>query len=368
MAERTEAPTGRRLQEAREQGQVPFSIELNAAAGLLLAAVLIGRPGRMLVINMATVMKDVLIKLPSAAATREWLGELIMQQLMLLLPQISVIVLLLLVGGVSVTFAQTKFLFAKKRIGFDLKKLNPINGFKRLFSLNGLIQLIKGILKLGIVGFIVYRFLLKNQSTFLGLVQMDMRAAVNEWASLVLALFFRVGGAYLILAAADFAYQWWDTRRSLKMTKEEVKEDRKRSEGNPQVKSRIRSKQMAFARQRMFANVPKADVVIVNPTHLAIALGYDADTMQAPVVLAKGALKVAERIRSIAEDKDIPVIQNVPLTRALYGVVEVDQQIPPDFYMAIAEILAQVYRLKGKRPGHRPSVQTAAYQSQVNAG
>jgi len=366
MADRTEAPTPRRLQEAREQGQVAYSRELNAAAGLLLAAVLMGNPIRLLIVNLGVAMKDVLIKLPAAEASTKWLGELVREEVLLMLPQLALIILAFLVCGVGVTFAQTKLMFAKKRLGFDLKKINPIDGFKRIFSLMGLVELLKGILKLGIVGYIVYRFLQSEQHRLLNLVQMDMRAAVEEWGSLVLALFFRVGGAYLLLAAADYAYQLWETKKSLRMTKEEVKEDRKRSEGDPFLKSRIRAKQTAFARQRMFANVEKADVVIVNPTHLAIALGYESDKMQAPVVLAKGAYKVAERIRKLATEKNIPVIQNVPLARALYAAVEVDQQIPPEFYIAVAEILAQVYKLKARRPGQKPSIQTAAYTSQMN--
>jgi flagellar biosynthesis protein FlhB len=367
MPERTEAPTGRRLQEAREQGQVPYSREINAAVGLLVSAVLLGNQGRLLLINLGIAMKDILIRLPDAQASGEWLSELAVESLQLLLPQLAVIILTLLVVGVSVTFAQTRFLFASKRLGFDLKKLNPISGLKRMFSLTGLVELFKGLLKLVIVGFIVYRFLESNQTSLLNLIQMDMRSALNQWGELVLALFFRVGGAYLLLAGADYAYQLWDNKRSLKMSKEDVKEDRKRSEGDPLIKSRIRSKQMAFARQRMFANIPKADVVIVNPTHLAIALGYEAEKMQAPVVLAKGAYKVAERIRELATERDIPVIQNVPLARGLYASVEVDQQIPPEFFMAIAEILAQVYKLKARRPGQKTSIQTAAYQSQMGA-
>jgi len=363
MAERTEAPTGRRLKEAREQGQVAYSRELNAAGGLLLAAVLMGSPVRTLIYNLGTGMKAVLTSLPAAQANSQWIGQLMSDQIGLLLPQLTVIILAFLVTGVSITFAQTRLMFATKRLGFDLKKINPLSGVKRIFSLTGLVELFKGILKLGIVGFIVYRFLQSQQTALLNMLQMDMRSAVELWGSLVLTLFFRVGGAYLLLAAADYAYQLWQTNKSLRMTKDEVKEDRKQSEGDPFLKSRIRSKQMAFARQRMFANVTKADVVIVNPTHLAIALGYEADRMQAPVVLAKGAYKVAQRIRDLATEKDIPVIQNVPLARALYAAVEVDQQIPPEFYMAIAEILAQVYKLKARRPGQKPSMQAAAYSA-----
>jgi flagellar biosynthetic protein FlhB len=165
---------------------------------------------------------------------------------------------------------------------------------------------------------------------------------------MIFALMTRVGLAYLVLAIADYAYQWYQNKQALKMTKEEVKEEAKQTEGNPQIKAAIRSKQRRLAIMRMMSKVPKADVVITNPTHLAVAIQYDVNKMNAPVVVAKGAYRIAERIVEVAREHNVPVIQNIPLARALYNNVDLEEEIPPELYVAMAEVLAYVYRMKDK--------------------
>jgi flagellar biosynthetic protein FlhB len=350
MSERTEAPTHRRLQEARQEGQVARSIELNAAIALLMGAWLIGGPGKKLLSDLQTFIAGSLANLPDEAIPSTWLTQPLQGFGLQVLADVGLIVAGLLVTGVIVTVAQTGLLWAGKRISPDLNRLNPLNGLKRLFSAQGLVELLKALLKLLFVFVAAYNYLKGKVPELLSLTQTDFSSAIQTWAEIALALMMRVGQTYLLLALADYAYQRWQHQRGLKMTKEEVKEEYKRSEGDPFLKSRIRSQQRKFARIRMMANVPKADVVITNPTHLAIAIQYDQKSMAAPRVLAKGAHLVAERIVSLALSKSIPVVQNIPLARAIYRTVEIDQEIPPDLYMAMAEVLAYVYRMKGLTP------------------
>jgi flagellar biosynthetic protein FlhB len=261
------------------------------------------------------------------------------------------------VTGVAVNFAQTGLLWASKRIGFDFTRLNPLTGLKRIFSLQGLVEMFKALLKLLIVGWMAYSFLRDHATDMLTLGQTDLSSALLHWTELATALGMRVGLAYFALALADYAYQRWQYMKNLRMTKEEVKEDFKRSEGDPFIRARIRAQQRRMVRMRMMANVPKADVVITNPTHLAVAVQYNAQEMRAPKVLAKGAHHAAERIVEIARSHKIPVVQNIPVARALYHAVDIDQEIPPELYVALAEVLAYVYKLRGKVPRRPQAVQ-----------
>lgn len=347
MAEKTEAPTSRRIAEARREGQVARSQELNAAAGLLMAAWLLAGPGKRLLNDLQTLMVSAISSLPRPHVSDNWIENLAKAQVLPLAGDVSLFILGLLLSGVVVTLGQTGFLWASKRVGFDLNRVNPISGFKRLFSLQGLLELFKALLKLSVVAWVAYAFLRGRWIELLGLAQTDYLSALRWWSGMAIGLMLRIGGAYLVLATLDYAYQRWHHLRALRMTKEELKEELKQTEGDPVIKSRIRSQQRRMARLRMMANVPKADVVITNPTHLAIAVQYDAQSMQAPKVVAKGAHRLAERIVEIARLNQVPLVQNVPLARALYRLVEIDQEIPPQLYMAMAEVLAYVYRLRG---------------------
>jgi flagellar biosynthetic protein FlhB len=349
MSERTEPPTGRKIAEARAEGNVPRSQELNAAAGLLVGAWLLQNSGKLLAQQLKIILTEAASKAPFVDFSGDWLREMILINIQRLLPSLGLILAGMLITGVVVTVSQTGLLWANKKLGFRLDRLNPLAGIKRIFSLNGLIEVVKALLKLFVVGWVAYTFLRDRAAEVVSMGNMSMSDAISFWAELGLSLFMRVGFAYLILAFIDYAYQRWNYNRSMKMTKEEVKEDAKRTEGDPLIRGRIRAKQRQVARMRMMANVHKADVVITNPTHLAIAVSYKADEMNAPKVLAKGAFLVAERIVSLARIHQIPVVQNIPVARALYRSVEVDQEIPPELYTALAEVLAYVYRMRGKR-------------------
>lgn len=355
MADKTEAPTPHRLEEARKEGQVARSQELNTAAIILVSAFLLRGPGA----QLGTAFKDVMVmtiaELPHAEISTEWLRNILFSFGGKILPPFGLLLTVLLFAGAGVTLGQTQFLWAGKKIGFDAKRLNPLEGFKRIFSKHGLIELLRSLLKLGLVSWVAYGFLRANYDQLLTLTQLDLTTAVGQFMRLAIALTIRVGGMYLVLAAADYAYQRWDLYKNLKMSKDEIKEENKRSEGDPMLKSRVRGMQRQMARGRMMANVPKATVVITNPTHLAVAIEYQ-EGMRAPKVLAKGPYRVAERIVKIAKENHIPVIQNIPLARAIYKTIEIGQEISPDLYLAMAEVLAYVYKLRGKFPsGMRPA-------------
>ncbi len=347
MADKTEAPTPRRLEEAREEGNVVRSIELNAAAIMLVSALLVGGPGRDLALGFKDLVVDALAELPKAQLNQSWLQQAGMNYASRLAAPFLTFLVGLLAAGVVVTLAQTRFLWTGKNLGFKFNRLNPLNGFKRIFSGRGLVELLKSLLKIAVIGYVSYSYLTSHTAAISGLVQLDLKSGVGSFFELALGLMLQVGEVYIVLAVADYAYQRFTLMRSLRMSKEEVREEIKRSEGDPALKARIRGQMRRMARQRMMSQVPKATVVVTNPTHLAVAIQYE-EGMHAPKVLAKGAALVAERIKAIARENHIPLVENVAVARAIYKAIDIDQEISPDLYTAMAEILAYVYRLQGR--------------------
>jgi len=358
MSDKTEAPTPRKLHDAREEGQVVRSVELNTAALMLVSVLLLRGPGSQLIQVITGQMESYLIAFPKAELTEAWLRQSMIETVLQIAPNLGIILVGLLLTGVVVTLAQTGFLWSTKRVGFDFKRLNPITGMKRVFSSHALVELLKALLKLFFVVWTAYTYLRDNYPTLIILNQMDLRSAVLRFVNMAFDLAFRVGAMYLILAIVDYAYQRWDMMRNLRMSKQDIKDEYKRSEGDPTLKNRIRSQQRRMSRGHMMANVPKATVIVTNPTHLALAIEYSAD-MAAPRLLAKGAHKVAQRIVALAREKNIPIVQNIPLAHAIYNTVEVDQEITPNLYMAMAEVLAYVYRMRGNAHP-QPAVQSMA--------
>jgi flagellar biosynthetic protein FlhB len=342
--DKTEDPTGKRVAEARDKGQVAKSEELHAALALLIGGMLLAGPGAMLFQKMSQMLVDALTHVPNDV----WLLNLIVTDLILIVPYAGLIIIGLMLTGIVVTVVQTGFLWAKEKVKPDFNRVNPITGLKRLFSPNGMVEILRGLFKLSIVGWVAYDFLRIHIMDLLGLGQMELFSALSFWVGLIFSLISRVAMTYMILAVADYGYQRWQNKKSLKMTKEEIKEEAKQTEGNPQIKAAIRNKQRRLAMMRMMRRVPKADVIITNPTHLAVAIQYKPDEMGAPLVLAKGAYRVAERIVEIAKENKVPIVQNIPLARAIYNNVDIDQEIPQELYFAMAEVLAYVYRLKDK--------------------
>jgi flagellar biosynthetic protein FlhB len=295
-------------------------------------------------------MTDTLVNVSTKELTGIAIRDLVFSISINILPKLGLLLAVVLLTGMVVTLIQTKFLWSSKRSKFDFHKINPLEGFKRIFSGQGLVELGKALLKLGLIGWIAYSFLQGRISDLLWMGNVDLNSGIQAWIDMATALAVRVGVVYLLLAIADYVYQRYRFMKSMKMSKQEVKEDFKRSEGDPFLRNRIRSQQRAMARNRMMSNVPKASVVITNPTHLAIAIEYNPDKMSAPKVLAKGAFEIAQRIVKIAKENNIPIVQNIPLARAIFKTVDVEQQIPADLYIAVAEVLAYIYRLKGNKP------------------
>lgn len=353
---KTEAPTSHRLQEARDEGQVVRSQELISAFIIVMGAFLLRGPGKNMAVAFQGLFTNLISELPDVEVSVEWLRGTLISFTLQILPSFSLIVIGLMMTGVVVTLGQTQFLWASKKIGFDFKRVNPLEGFKRIFSSHGLIEVLRSLLKLGWVSWIAYGFLRSSFVELTSFNQFDLPSAVSRFAEMCISLTLRVGSMYLILAAADYAYQRWDMYKNLKMSKEEIKQEHKRSEGDPMLKGRIRSMQRQMARGRMMQNVAKATVVVTNPTHLAIAIEYH-EGMQAPKVLAKGPYRVAERIVKLAKENNIPVVQNIPVARAIFKSIDIGQEISSDLYLAMAEILAYVYKIRGKAP-LRPTVPT----------
>ena len=258
---------------------------------------------------------------------------------------------LLLVSGIvaiAITMAQTKLLFSTEAMAFKFNRINPLSGLKKMFSIRGLVELAKALVKVTVMGYIVYSKFTDYLPQFARLIEMTPVQALSVLGEFILSLVTTAGIIFLLLAVGDYAYQWWDYEKNLRMSKQEVKEEYKQTEGDPQIKGKIRERQRRQAMSRMMQSVPKADVIIRNPTHYAVAIAYDPDKNRAPMVIAKGADHVALRIVEIAEQHDIMTIENKPLARGLYDTVDLDREVPEQFYQPVAEVLAFVYSLKKK--------------------
>lgn len=357
--DKTEAPTPRRRQEAREKGQVASSADLNAAGMLLAAMIALNYAGpwmfkRISLIARTSLGYDQPDSLHVASAiTMLTHGMKLMA--FTLLPLVAVFVAV----GVAMSMAQVGVLFTAEPLQPKLSKISPISGFGRLFSKRSLVRLIMSLFKtalVSVVAWITIAQYLPRMVTAACLPFMGILAVAGE---LVFILGIRLGLALLILAIFDYVYNRWQQEQDLRMTREEVREEMKRLEGDPLMRERRKRVARQLAMQRMAQEVPGADVVVTNPTELAVAIVYDPDISSAPRVVAKGAGYMAERIRHIAAEHGVPIVERRPLAQALYKTVEAGQEIPPAFYKAVAEILAYVYELSGKRVGQsRPAATT----------
>lgn len=347
--ERTEPASPKKRSDARKKGQVASSREVPAVLILIASLGFLFFGGGWMVRSLMEFMHTIFTNLNNMLLTdilsaRELLAFSMQKGLYILLP----FMLAVLVAGVFGNVVQIGILFSTETITPKLSKLNPITGFQRLVSAKTLAELPKSILKLVTVGAIAYVLVMKNLPRMPDLMQLSVGDILSEFGWIAFQIGFFVCLALILLAAADYIFQRWQHEKELRMTKQEVKDEQKQLMGDPQIKARIKSAQREMARRRMMAAVPEADVVITNPTRLAVALKFDADEMDAPMVVAKGAGEVARKIREIARENDVPLVEEKPLARALYKTVEIDQFIPVELYRAVAEVLAYVYRLKGK--------------------
>lgn len=346
---KTEEPTERRKQEARKKGQVAKSMELNSVVVLFALFLFLNFAGGWLYFEISTYLKNNLSpRFVISDLTESNLGHMLLQHLIFFLRIFLPIGLSAIVIAVTINYIQVGALFTTEPLRPKFSKLNPINGFKRLFSSQGLVDLVKSCLKLFIVLYFAYSTI---KSRIFSLVDTAKLGAIQTgmvvW-SIVFQVALKICTFLLVLAILDYIYQRWQLRKNLRMTKKEVRDEYKQTEGNPLIKNKIRQRQREIAQRRMMQEVPKADVVITNPTHLAIALKYEPGRMSAPTVTAKGEGYIAQRIKEIAQASGVVLVENKPLAQAIYKTVEIGEVIPEKLYQAVAEVLAFVYRLKQK--------------------
>ncbi|NLJ57627.1 MAG: flagellar biosynthesis protein FlhB [Tissierellia bacterium] len=253
-----------------------------------------------------------------------------------------------IVATIVLTGAQTKFLITRENIKFKFSKLNPLSGIKRMFSIRAIVEVIKNLIKIVILGYVIYSAIIKNLNFVPKLVSINLLSGVNFISTTIMSIVKSVIIAFVAISAFDFFYSWWEYEKNIRMTKQEVKEEYKQLEGDPKIKGKIKEKQRAFSMSRMMQQVPKADVIIRNPSHYAVAIAYDIEKDNAPIVVAKGIDSIAMGIIEKAEENKINIVENIPLARALYAKSELNREIPIEYYEPVAEILAWVYRLKEK--------------------
>jgi flagellar biosynthetic protein FlhB len=347
-AEKTEKPTPKKRKDAREEGQVLQSKEVNSTFILLIAFLGLKIFGRYLINFLRKFMIDVY-------STIENIDELFYENnlmtnfikiLSAFLIIVAPIIFLSFIAGLIINYLQVGFLFTTKPLKIKLNRISPIEGFKRLFSKRALIELVKSILKILLIGYTAYSFIDKNLTKIIHLQKLELPTMLSNFSGLIFSFSIRIIGVLACIAFLDYLFQWWEHEKNLMMTKQEVKEEYKQTEGDPLIKSKIREKQRRIAMSRMIQDVPKADVIITNPTHIAIAIKYDRDLYEAPYVLAKGVDLIAENIKKVGKEHSIPMVENRPLAKALYDTVEIGSLIPEELYEAVAEVLAYVYSLK----------------------
>jgi len=347
-AEKTEPATPRKREEARKKGQVAKSADVNAAAVLLVLVIYLYTSRASLLEGVAELFRSLEDHF-FWELTGQNLGAVITGTLLTFVQMVLPVFLAAMAVGLAANLAQVGFLFAPEVIKPSLQKINPVEGFKRIFSRRALMELFKALVKVAAVGAVGYLIVRGGLEELLATLFMGSWQTFEVISGLLFRLALAAGGVFAALAAVDFLFQRWDFNENLKMTKQEVKEEFKQTEGDPQVKARLRQLQRQMAQHRMMAQVPEATVVVTNPVHLAVALRYQPEADKAPKVVAKGAGAVAERIKILAKQHRVPVLENKPLARMLFQTVELDEEIPAELYQAVAEVLAFVYSL-GRKP------------------
>jgi flagellar biosynthesis protein FlhB len=344
--EKTEEATPRRRQDAREKGTVARSVEIPSAAVLLAALGTFALAGPWMVRNLVERMRDAFRLAATFSLTdgsvRPLLADAFAHTASILAPLLGAVAL----AGAAANIGQFGFLLTGKPLSPDWSRLDPVKGMGRLFSLRSLVELVKSLCKMGAVGAVAFVVIRSELGAIPPLAGAPAGALLAAIGTMAMKVCFYAALALLFIASLDYAFQKWRHEKDLRMTRQEVKEEHRQQEGDPQIRARIRSIRAEIARRRMMAAVPGADVVVTNPTRLAVALAYDPARMGAPRVTAKGAGHVAGRIREIARRNRIPLVEQRSLARALYRSVPIDGAIPPDLYRAVAEVLAYVYRLR----------------------
>ena len=350
--EKTEPATQKKLDDARKEGKVARSKDLTQGIDLLVLFLLIkvfvgymgerfmnlfhstlGRMAEFMAVNQKEV---------SMGAFSTVLSNAILEMFLLIWP--------FLVFGFVITFIVTVYQVgwkvSLKPMEPKLSKFNPINGFKRIFSKDSLVELVKSILKVGVIAYVAYTNIVEEADNLFVLYEIHLNQAIALVGEIIIEFGIEISIVFIVIGIADYFYQKWKFSEDMKMTKQEVKDEYKNTEGDPQIKGRIRQKMREASQRRMMQDVPKADVVITNPTHFAVAIKYDAEVSKAPIVVAKGEDYLAQKIKEVAREHNVEIVENKPLARMLYHNVEIGAEIPPELYQAVAEVLAMVYHMK----------------------
>lgn len=344
--EKTEVASQRRIEQAREKGQIARSRELSTFAVLMVSGGALMAMSPQLMDSLMKLVRDGLT-IERAVAFDPALMLLRLQgQVWDILLAFFPYILAVVIAAIVAPLALGGWLFTFEAVQPDFSKLNPLNGIGRMFSWTSVIELGKAVLKTILIGWVAVWAIMHEKDGFFALIGEPLNQAIAHLGSMAAFAFMVVAGSLIILVAIDVPVQLWEHARKLKMTKEEVRQEYKETEGSPELKGRIRQLQREAARKRMMAEVPKADVIVTNPTRYAVALRYQSDKMRAPTVVAKGTLLLAQRIRDIGAENHVPILQAPPLARALYHHAELDEEIPSTLYTAVAEVLAYVYQLQ----------------------
>ncbi len=347
---KTEEPTQRRLDDAREKGQVAKSHEVSHWFMILSFAVIIGLLAPQIASGLSEPMERLIARAHELPLDQGGLGELLgtltLEVFLVLALPLGVVVIAAVLSG----FLQVGLIFTLEPLKPKLSKISLIAGVKRLFSIRAIVEFVKGIGKLAIVGALAFMMVWPEREMIPLVPSMPVLDFLDLLVGLALRVVLAVLAVMTVLAILDFTFQRFQHTKQLRMTKQEVRDEHKQAEGDPMIKARLRQIRAERARRRMLAAVPEADVVVTNPTHYAVALRYDPASMNAPRVTAKGVDKVAQRIRAAAEEHKVPLMENPPLARALFDTVDLDSEVPPEHYKAVAEIIGYVMRLRGQMP------------------
>ncbi len=347
--EKTEEATPQRREDFRKQGQVAQTRELSSALALFGLALLMYFMGRLFIEQFFEIYNDLYRKkFLETIANGDIMPAFRYALTKIFMITLPVYIMLFALGAAS-TVLQIGFLFSEEALKPNVNKINPIEGLKRMFSLKALAEGIKAIIKFSLVGTIIYFTLVGEVTIIPKLIYSEGMQIFYYVGTLVVKTTLTIGGVMTVLAGLDYMFQRFDLEKKMKMTKQEVKEEVKSREGDPLIKARIRKIQKEMANKRMMNDVPKADVIITNPTHLAIAIKYQPEKYAAPIILAKGADQVAKKIRELATEHDIPIVENKPLARTIFKTLEIGQQIPRELFEAVAEVLAYVFKLRRKK-------------------
>jgi flagellar biosynthetic protein FlhB len=348
---KTEKATQKKRQDARKKGQVLQSREISSAVMLIILFICLRLFGKGIYLEITSYTKTMLAEYSKMDNffTISTLSKFFSGVALVLLKTTAPILIIAFTTGFITGYAQVGFLFTMETLSIKFSRINPISGLKRLFSLRAVVELIKSIFKIGIIGYIAYSYIKGEERNIINTANMDIMDTAIYLGLTIINVAIRICILLIILAVLDYLYQWWEYEKSIKMSKQEVKEEYKQLEGNPEIKSKIKQKQRQISMRRMMQEVPKADVIITNPTHYAVAIKYDASVADAPKIIAKGQDFIALRIKEIAKEAGVEIVENKTLARTIYQTVEIGNTIPQELFQAVAEVLAFVYNLKGKR-------------------